>query len=754
MARKRKPKQKKDRRQAQSRAPGPYYVQHPLSALPLSERRQALAAVGAEQKERFQVLEPRVRELSEKLDPFYTLSSLVHFALMRTPERIGEDEFLRGGNPLYQSHIEYLQAHMLRHPLTDRHQDPETITELIDATPRLFSAFQQMRLGSAAAQDPAEIAARRGLIPLQELLRGHTLAVRNWAYYRSAIRVSRGMYESCDELARQSLGFKLTHLLDLAEYMDSEITRRVNEFRKRLAALADATTVDGLVDRICSTFTITESPDELRHIFAAADGSLEQARRMAANGLQQHLAEAFFFDSAEIAHALECEPECALLLLNLLSLAPGDLADMDPTTFLLDNPVWLQPSIAVGDGLFFCAIPQSILCFINPIIDRLAQSKPELRQKIKDGRARYLEEQVGQLFSRAFPGATVVRGYEWTAGDRRYESDLIVRFDTTLILVEAKSGTISWPALRGAPDRLKKHVGELIVQPSLQSSRLEKHLREVIETGRNHASVAIDLAGVDHILRISVTLEDFATVQSNLHMLKEAFGNEIGDLAPCILLTDLEAVFDMLEQPFERIDYLCRRAEIQRRFHNQGDELDLLGFYLDTGFNLDEEHSSNLIVLLGFGERFDRYYCGMDAGLDLEKPKARRTAWLQRICERLQGRSPQGWTNIAATLLRLNIEQQEDIERRIRLAADRLRGGNPFEQQRDLLVCTPAPPNSYSMVFLVHDRASRDFRNKLLETGAGQALANAHVCHCAALAILAADPDLNYESAQFFRPAV
>jgi hypothetical protein len=178
--------------------------------------------------------------------------------------------------------------------------------------------------------------------------------------------------------------------------------------------------------------------------------------------------------------------------------------------------------------------------------------------------------------------------------------------------------------------------------------------------------------------------------------------------------------------------------------------MDLLRYYLDTGFNLDEAHSSSLAVLVGFGERFDQYYCRKDVGLLQAKPKAKRTVWLHRICERLQARAPLGWTEITQALLRLTIRQQEDIERQLRVAASRFLAGIPLELGRDLLVCTPSPPNSYSLVFLVHHQYTREVRRDRLEAGASQAFAKAYIHLCAALALPAADPDLNYDSAALF----
>jgi hypothetical protein len=114
----------------------------------------------------------------------------------------------------------------------------------------------------------------------------------------------------------------------------------------------------------------------------------------------------------------------------------------------------------------------------------------------------------------------------------------------------------------------------------------------------------VSLDQVRTVLRLSVTLEDFATLQTTLHHANKA--NWIPSdhpITPCFLLADLEIVFDILESVPHKIHYIKRRADLEAHFDYKGDELDLLAFYLQSGFNIGEaEFSKDHFTLLGMSK--------------------------------------------------------------------------------------------------------------------------------------------------------
>lgn len=141
--------------------------------------------------------------------------------------------------------------------------------------------------------------------------------------------------------------------------------------------------------------------------------------------------------------------------------------------------------------------------------------------------------------------------------------DVAIRVDTTLFLVEAKSGRVSWPALRGAPERTVRDINELIVAASNQSARLAQRLGEELNGTRtaDPLNFPIALEGLRSVVRLSVTLHDFATLQSIPRLVVDAgLAEGAQRLAPCISLADFEAVAELLDSPHILLHYQSRRA--------------------------------------------------------------------------------------------------------------------------------------------------------------------------------------------------
>jgi hypothetical protein len=91
-------------------------------------------------------------------------------------------------------------------------------------------------------------------------------------------------------------------------------------------------------------------------------------------------------------------------------------------------------------------------------------------------------------------------------------------------------------------------------------------------------------------------------------------------------VADLEVVFDILVTAPEKIHYIVRRAEIEQHMRYLGDELDLLGLYLKTGFNLGEaEFQYNRWVLIEMSKPLDEYYTALDNNIIRKKPSLRST---------------------------------------------------------------------------------------------------------------------------------
>jgi hypothetical protein len=99
----------------------------------------------------------------------------------------------------------------------------------------------------------------------------------------------------------------------------------------------------------------------------------------------------------------------------------------------------------------------------------------------------------------------------------------------------------------------------------------------------------VDASTIRKALKVGVTLDPVAEQLPSLADLVEAgLTDEAVDALAynSISLADLELVVDVLTHPSELLHWLGRRGEIARKTWIAGDEMDLLGLHLRTGFNL------------------------------------------------------------------------------------------------------------------------------------------------------------------------
>src|SRR5262249_4858116 len=144
----------------------------------------------------------------------------------------------------------------------------------------------------------------------------------------------------------------------------------------------------------------------------------------------------------------------------------------------LDNPVWVRPLIQVGPREFFWPMPELFHSFGIEMLESLIQSDEKLLKRYQDRiRPNYLEDEVAHLCKHAFPGSDVYRGLLWQdANGREGETDVLVLFDAIALIIECKSGRISKPGRRGAPERLQTEIRKLIEDAAKQSERFGEFL--------------------------------------------------------------------------------------------------------------------------------------------------------------------------------------------------------------------------------------------------------------------------------------
>src|SRR5262249_36288322 len=152
------------------------------------------------------------------------------------------------------------------------------------------------------------------------------------------------------------------------------------------------------------------------------------------------------------------------------------------------------------------------------MLESLIQSDEKLLKRYQDRiRPNYLEDEVAHLCKHAFPGSDVYRGLLWQdANGREGETDVLVLFDAIALIIECKSGRISKPGRRGAPERLQTEIRKLIEDAAKQSERFGEFPLSTANTiavqDRAGASHQIDANKILKAVRLNITLDFFGPV--------------------------------------------------------------------------------------------------------------------------------------------------------------------------------------------------------------------------------------------------
>ena len=565
--------------------------------------------------------------------------------------------------------------------------------------------------------------------------------MRNWGYYRQVVEILRRLYAPLDDHFERLVGLKATELIVVFDRMIQSIEKKSSKFREKLAAAVSQKTKAHLIEEYFRQFEIPDQGKISEFVKFSKEQELSRKNiivlLISHSGL--HLADVYRFEAEEIAEWIGRDARIVKASLGNFSLSYGDLSEFEFDHLFLGNPVWEKPLVLDRNGNFRCYMPQLFFGFSFHILDSILANIPVANAALARRRAQFLEAEIEIAFSGAFGTQFARRNVKWQYDGVQFETNLLIQFDSQLFIVEAKSNRISWPALRGAPDRMARHIQELLIDPAIQSKRLEDAIWEWKNGDRTKLEIddEIDLTRVKTINRFSITLEDFSTIQSNLKELGSA-----GTLDPkypiavTLTLADLESVFEILDNAVERLYYLERRKEIQDAVLYVADEMDILGIYVQNGLELGEiEEGNTSVIALGMSKKIDEYFQARELGFEPDKPRRPMTKWFADIVARLSTRKPQRWTEAAVMLMRLSYEDQQEVFRRfekVRRSLEKDAAGT--DDEIDTVVVTPPAWRSTGFACVAFREGHRGDRHAIMERGASSVFQSSNAKRCLVIA--------------------
>ena len=669
--------------------------------------------------EEFPRLLADVREGVARTDPVHLLAWL---AFTRLFGPFGRDRELEEPFPFLQPHLELLQALVLQHPerafAWDDLNPTARLDEIEDAVMRLALLFA-LRRWTPEQRSRVSIAPR-----VVEFTRGHTQHVRNWGYPEQIRRLATSLFAPLEGRLQEAAGVRADALVAMSYRVLEEGERRLRELSGRLDTLIRARTKEEALvafRHLCPD----EATEGLARSVLSPRVPLEEARAMMLVPVPDRLAFYLTFTPNHFAAAYpgRVDADALLAVLDGWSLAFGDLAERPAEHFFMGNPVWDRPLIRLTDRLFFLPVLGMLNTHCLGLVEGVVRRHERLWHDYQNPhRGTFLETETERLLSSAFPDVEVHRGVGRLDGSTG-ETDLLVFLGSGALIAEAKSGRVGAKARTGAELSLRDEVEELVVDPARQAGRFLDFLRDnpgpQVLPKKGGGVVTVDGGALSWTAPLTVTLD-----QSSMHYLRWRDLREEGivppDLppAPVMSVADLECVLHLLEGPCQRVHYLRRRGEVELAPGYAGSELDLLAYYLESGFD-DAEVARDPwpSALFGRFKAIDGYLAAWFARRPAERPRRRITRAWARAIHWLERRRPPGWLEVGCALLDRTWAEQEDLGRRWGEQGDRLRGGRRAAEPRFFLHAPPARQGAepgVTLVLLSHRTASADGLDALL----------------------------------------
>ena len=712
-------------------------VNNPFSGLSDEQRKEALSKMGEKSKkiviESLDFFEDTLR----KYDAITLISNIACYGLTVGVSDSGVSS-RDSDSGVQQAHVELLQAILLKipedeiglYPIT-----PDVVQTVIDKLQEVSQAFAFSRFNDSSI----ELSDSESAISLiQEKLRGHTQIVRNWGFYTQVKTVCKELYSNFDGLLSTKLGFTASDIIITFEALTDIMEDNLSQ---RFKVLSELTTAKKPFDLLLRYHQLIgqgqEEAEEFARQIDISRMSKQKVFAMCLSHFDLRMADYYLIDFDRVSETTGLEPSTVKEIANIFSYSLGDLENKETRFFFLDNPVWHKP-IIVSNNKYYCMLPQLFFSFALDTLDEIIEKYD--KEGLHKRRALYLENKIESIVKTRFPTSKVVSGVKWNHGDAQYETDLIAFIDSHAIIIEAKSHKISKPALRGAPARIKRHLQEVLIDPSVQSYRLEQKINE-IRGGNLHddlvENLPVNIDDINKVLRVSVSLEDFATLQSNIRLF-EATGWLPDEFVACpsMNIGDFETLFDLLEHPVQIVHYLLRRTEIEGNYKVVGDELDFLGLYLSTLLNMGNmtDDPSMEMVITDMSYPIDLYYMSKEQGVNADKPQPKTSHWFRDIFNTLEQRATPRWSEIGCILNRFPPDDQRKMVKHIEDLSKIVQRNWRMEGHKNSLIYSPPESSEYALAVVLFKNENREKRYDFIDNASSMGLEPDHVKYCLVIA--------------------
>lgn len=652
------------------------------------EHKDFVGQIRAERSELLASIESKSREIEALLhdfDSFDILASLALFESAIDPESYKEWE-----HEGLSAAVEYVALLALKSPynsMGDRTVvDGQKVVQLSSLAHDVLMTLMWFCIADNSHEQGSSVAADLRFRSLT-----HSLIVRCHGYPHHLKELLENVLSQSASWIRKNLGFGVADLFAIEEASGRLFLQELNKKRDES---------HNFVDHIKSL--LLAAPASLQSVPEYLATTVEELRNMSREDVSARLTQigiaytfldigrSCSFTASELTAASLVPIERVEAYLKLFSISFGEI----PSTFYSPAPtheLMLRPYIHHNERYLrvsydhLAAIQPRIEGLLNPARAGAINKDSRPWQQYVDHRAAFVEQKSFECFSRMMPNATVERNLKYTVTEggvrKEVELDGMVHFDTNLLLVEVKAGTVDPATRRGAPKKMVTDAKDLIGAPDEQSRRAERYIRETESpTFRREdgSEFTIDKSKVFHTFRVCVTLDHLDEMMTTLFETAELgiFGSE--SLPWAVSIRDLLVIAGIIQFPSQFIHYLARRRRLNELgITHANDELDWFGHYLTEGLYFEELQKSEVsrLQLLSYTTQFDDWYFYQQGIRETPapKPQMKLPTQLEQIIGELESSAGHGYTEVVLKLLDMSRDAQDkmmlafdDIRRKVR----------------------------------------------------------------------------------------
>ena len=346
-------------------------------------------------------------------------------------------------------------------------------------------------------------------------------------------------------------------------------------------------------------------------------------------------------------------------------------------------PILTTPCIECGDYIYLVPVPLSFTWAIRRIVEdtlkaREASGQTHCSTAYERARARFTERETLKLFAKAFRHADVFRAlkYSWVKDGETIQGELdgLVLADDTAVLVEVKAGVLSPAVRRGAPDRLREQLRDLVGEAHQQALKAREFMRSaptVVFEVEGGTPLRVHPEKLNAFVLVTVSLDPLEIFTTNMNRLVEVGAVAPGDLPWAVSYLDLVVIADALEFPAQMLHYLKRRQRINELgFVMAHDELDWYGHYLTEGLFFERlaesaAKSNGKFVwnIIGYSKELDAHYMHDErcSGGQPPIPRQPMPESMREMLRELEESRPRGYLQLSLALLDLSWQGRKDF---------------------------------------------------------------------------------------------